>query len=507
VAALFAAPLLYLVIRNLQEGQLGETLGDDGLLGPLGRTLLLASTVTTACVVLGTGAAWLVTRTDLVGRRIFRVLLPLPLVIPSFIGAFTLIAAFAPGGLAERAVGAGGLIEVRGFTGAFFVLTLLTYPYVYLPAAARLRHLPRSAEESARLLGRGAWATFREVVLPQAWSAVAAGALLCFLYVIADFGAVQLLRYETLTRAIYANRLLDPGASVAMSLVLGVLAIAIVIAERRVSRRGRDLRREGRPLIVALGRWQAAAVGGVTALLLLALAAPLGVLTYWAVRGLDEGSSRSSSVVSDPSQLIEPSIDTAMVSVTAAVVAVAVILPVALLAGRRRSGVGAGAASVVVGGFALPGLVVALSLAYWTLQTPGPLAALYQTLPLLIAAYVLHFGALALGPTQVAAAGVPDRMHDAARTLGRGRLRRLISIDLPLMAPGLIAGAGLVMLSVMKELPATLLLRPNGFETLAIRIWSSTGEGFYTRASAAGLALLAVSIVPLLVMTHRDLSP
>jgi iron(III) transport system permease protein len=159
----------------------------------------------------------------------------------------------------------------------------------------------------------------------------------------------------------------------------------------------------------------------------------------------------------------------------------------------------------VFGGFALPGLVVALALAYWTLQTPGPLATLYQTLPLLITAYVLHFGALALGPAQVAAAGVPDRMHDAARTLGRGRLRRLISIDLPLMAPGLIAGAGLVMLSVMKELPATLLLAPAGFPTLTTRIWSAAEDAFWADASIASLVLVAISgLLTWLLVVRRD---
>jgi iron(III) transport system permease protein len=502
----FAAPLAYLVVRNAQEGGFAATLADDAMLGPLGRSLLLATSVAAAAAAVGTAAAWLVTRTDLPGRRIIRLLLPLPLVLPSFIGAFALIAAFAPGGLIERALGVSGLPEVRGFGGAFAVLTLLTYPYVYLPVAARLRQLPPAVEESARLLGRGPAATFASVVLPQARAAIAAGALLVFLYVIADFGAVQLLHYDTLTRAIYANYLLDPEVAVALSLALGLLAIVVVVAQRRAAGGIRqDRRRGGRPLTVALGRWRVGALAFVAAVLGLALAAPVAVLVYWTARGVSAGTSRASSLVADPARLVEPTLNTSLASVAAALVAVAVVLPVAFLVTRHRSRLGGGAGALVIGGFALPGLVVALALAFWTLRAPDPIGALYQTLPLLVGAYALHFGALALGPAQVAASSVPRHLDDAARTLGRGRLARLATIDLPLMAPGLAAGAGLVLLSAMKELPVTLLLAPAGFPTLATRIWSATEDAFWADASIAALALVAVSgVLTWLLVVRRD---
>ncbi len=433
-------------------------------------------------------------RTDLPGRRVLRLLLPLPLVLPSFIGAFALIAAFAPGGLVEEALGLDGLPEVDGYAGAFAVLTLLTYPYVYLPAAARLRQLPSAMEESARLLGRGPAAVFRTVVLPQAWPAIASGGLLVFLYVIADFGAVQLLQYDTLTRAIYANRLIDPGVAATLSLALGVLAIAVVVAQRTVAGgRTEDARRGGRPLTVALGRWRAASLAFVGVLLTLALVAPLTVLGYWAVRGAVQGTDRPNSPLADPSRLIEPAVNTSLASAAAALVAVLVVLPVAFLTVRHRGRLGGGADALITGGFALPGIVIALSLAFWTLNSPGVVGGLYQTLPLLVGAYALHFGALALGPARIAVSGVPRPLDDAARTLGRGRLSRLWSIDLPLMAPGLAAGAGLVLLSAMKELPVTLLLAPAGFPTLATRVWSAAEDAFWADASVSALALVAVS--------------
>lgn len=494
LAAPFAAPLAYLVVRTIDEGGAAGIITDAALLGPLGRSLLLAAGVAAAAAAIGTLAAWLVMRTDLPGRRVLRLLLPLPLVLPSFIGAFALIAAFAPGGLIEEVLGVGGLPEVGGFRGAFVVLTLLTYPYVYLPAAARLRQLPPSMEESARLLGSGPLATFRSVVLPEAWPAIAGGGLLVFLYVIADFGAVQLLRYDTLTRAIYANRLIDPAVAATLSLALGVLAILVVVGQRAMTRGGGpDTRRGGRPLVVPLGRWRAPALAFTGLLLTLALVAPLAVLGYWAVRGAAEGTDRPNSFVSDPARLVEPAVNTSVAGASAAVVAVIVVLPVAFLTVRHRGRLGSGADALITGGFALPGIVIALALAFWTLNSPGAIGALYQTLPLLVGAYALHFGALALGPARIAVASVPRRLDDAARTLGHGRLSRLWTVDLPLMAPGLAAGAGLVLLSAMKELPVTLLLAPAGFPTLATRVWSAAEDAFWADASIAALLLVAVS--------------
>ena len=240
VACLFAAPLAYLAVRGLAEDEtLAAAWASGATLGPLVRTLALGVSVAGASAVLGTVLAWLVARTDLPGRRVASLLLPLPLVMPSFIAAFALVAAFAPGGLVAgllEPLGVERLPAFEGFWGTLYVLTLFTDPYVYLPVAARLAQLPASLEESARLLGRGPAAVFRTVVAPQAAGAVWAGTLLVFLYTISDFGAVQLLRYETLTSSIYASRGFDRTGALAQSLLLGLLAVAVVAAERAATR-------------------------------------------------------------------------------------------------------------------------------------------------------------------------------------------------------------------------------------------------------------------------------
>lgn len=510
IAVLFAAPFGYLLVRNLGDlsGTLASIADPSAALAPLIRSLSLAAAVSVTTAVIGTGAAWLTMRTDLPGRRLWRLMLPLPLVIPSFIGAFTLIAAFAPGGVIDSLLaplGLGRLPEIRGFAGAFGVLTLLTYPYVYLPVAARINQLPPSLEEAARLFGRSPLHVFRSIVLPQIRGSVLAGALLVFLYAISDFGAVELLRYDTLTRTIYATRLYDQPLSLALSLQLGLLALLIVASQRRLpvgrARSGGALR----GLHVPLRRWRVAALAAIAGLLGLALGAPMLVLGYWSVRGLLRGSTRASALVGDLGALVGPAWHTTQVSLIAAVVAVVASLPIAYLTVRYRSRTGELSNSLVVAGFALPGLAIALALVFWTLRA-APLRPIYQTTALLVFAYVSHFGAQSLGATEVAVASVPGRLDDAARALGAGRVRRLTTIDLPLMLPGLLAGGGLVMLSTMKELPATLLLAPPGFDTLATRIWTSTQDAFLADASIASLVLIALSglLTWILVVRRSD---
>ena len=503
LAIVFALPLGWLVVRAVQGGGAGVLTSSVGL-RPLLNSVALAAATATATAAIGTAAAWLTVRTDLRWARLWQALLPLPLVIPSFIGAFTLLAAFAPGGLLDQVLPSRiALPRLGGFWGAFAVLTLLTYPYVFLPVSARMRQLPASLEESARLLGRGGWASFRHVVLPQTRTAILAGALLVFLYTISDFGAVQLLRYDTLTRVIYATRL-DQATSIGLSLQLGLLAIAVVAGERVLVRAAPPTGpRVARALRVPLGRWRVPALVSVAGLVTFSLAAPVCVLGFWALRGVVEGASRAGAVAADPATLVGPLLSTVGAGVAAAAVAACVVLPLAYLTVRHRGITAATTNAVVVGGFALPGLVVALALASFALRGPAPAGVLYQSLTLLVIAYTVHFGAQALRAAQVAVAAVPPRVGDAARMLGAGGVRRVLAVDLPLMLPGLGAGAGLVLLSTMKELPATLLLAPPGFSTLATRIWNATEDAFWADASLASLVLIAISALLTWVLVIR----
>lgn len=511
LAGLFAFPALYLVWRNFTTG--ADPIGllfSERTLGPLWRTLRLAVTVSFSAALLGTALAWLSTRTDIPLRRFWRSILPIPLVFPTFIGAAAFIRTLNPGGLANDALERFGIaetFELRGFFGAWLVLTLFTYPYVFLPVASRLVRLPASFEESARVLGDTPAQTFKRIVLPQISTAVAAGTLLVFLYTISDFGAVQLMRYDTLTRAIETN-LARPQIAFAMSLILLVLALVVVVVEQRLTRKAAvaPSGRSARQATYSLGRWRVPSLAGMILAAGLAVGAPMVAIVDWAADGLLRTRRGGRPLTIDSDKVIEASWHTLESSVLTAIVAVAAVLPVAYLVGRYRSRLGNASLAVVTATFAIPGILIALALRFWTLRSGIAGDLLYDTKVLLIFAYVVRFGSLAMGVALVAVQTVPDRFHDAAKTLGASRGRRLSTIDVPLMAPGLLAAAGLVLLSTMKELPISLILAPLGYPTLTTRIFGSFEEAFVAEAGimAAVLVIMSAALSWFLVLRRAD---
>ena len=491
IGMVFAGPACFVLWRTIRlgddlEGALGE------VAGPLWRTIQLSVLVSVSAVVIGTWLAWLTTRADLPFQRLWRITLVLPLVLPSFVGAGAFIAGLAPGGIIHDGLELVGIDAPRRFRGlgaAWLVLTAFTYPYVMLPVSARLVSLRTSLEESSRLLGRSAFSTFATVTLPQLRTAILGGGLLVFLYTLSEFGAVQLLGFDTLTRVIYATRQTDRATSFTSATVVLILALGVVALER--SQRGRvtpdDRTATNPPPPVALGWRTIPAVASCVVVVLLGLVIPVASLATWAQRGISDGRVSLS-------ELVDPALNTTYVALAAAAFAVLAVLPIALATTRRPHASSSTAAVAVIVGFALPGLVIALALAVLTLNTPV-LNRFYQTTALLILAYVIHFGSQALASTEFAVRAVPEALRESSRLLEPSPLRRLLRVDLPLMRPGLVAGAGLVMLSTVKELPATLLLAPADFSTLSTEIWASYEEGFYASTGLASLVLIALSAV------------
>ena len=499
LAVAFAFPGLYVIWRNIStDADPIGLLGSSRTLDPLGRSLQLAVLVSVASAAIGTSLAWLTTRTDVPLRRLWRTILPLPLVFPTFIGAAAFIRTLNPGGLANdvlNRVGIDRTFELRGLFGAWLVLTLFTYPYVYLPVAARLQRLAGSLEESARVLGDTAGQTFRRVVLPQITSAVLAGTLLVFLYTISDFGAVQLMRYDTLTRAINTNYIVRPPVAFALSLLLLLVAVIVVFGERSVTRKmaSSGSPRATRVVQYRLEAWRWPSLALVVVVALLAVGAPMVAMLDWASDGLLRATRNGRPLTVDADKVVEASWHTFESSVLAALVTVAAVLPIALLVGRYRSRAGSFSHAIVIGSFALPGILIALSLRFWALRS-GFVGELFAgSKALLIFAYMVRFGSLAMGITLVAVQSVPDRFHDVGATLGASRVRRFATIDLPLMAPGLLAAVGLVLLSTMKELPISLLISPIGYQTLTTRIFNSFEESFVAEAGIMAVVLVVMS--------------
>ena len=394
-------------------------------------------------------------------------------------------------------MGVDRLPEVYGYGGALLVLTLSTFPYVFLIASAALRGVDPSVEEAGRSLGRNSLHVFLSVTLPAIRPALAASALLVALYVLADFGAVSLMQYPTLTRAVYLQyeSLLDRSSAALVALALVALSAVVVLLASRARGRapvhrvspgaGRRVRR------VALGRWKAVAVAVCGLVVGVFLVLPLGVLGWWAIEGLQGG--RLTGVA------WETALDTTVVSLLAAVAAALAVLPVALLAWSSRSRFARLLERLTFVPNAVPGIAVALALVFAGVR----FGALYQSLAMLVFAYVVRFMPQSLAATRSALDAVDPRLLDASRSLGRGPTRTFVGVVLPLIRPGLLAGLALVFLSTLKELPATLLLRPIGFETLATRIWADTALGDYSSAAPSALLLVALATPFVILLASR----
>ena len=504
VGAAMLLPALYLVIRGASASdQAWDLLFRMRTLETLGRTTLLIVCVTALSAAIGAPAAWLTARSDLPFRRAWTVLMALPLVIPSFVGAFLYASALGPRGmlqgLLEAAFGVQRLPDIYGLTGATLVLTLLSYPYLFLTVRGAIANLDPATDESARSLGHGAWSTFFRVTLPQLKPSIAAGSLLVALYTLSDFGAVSLMRYNTFTFTIYQQyeSSIDRSIAAVLSLVLVAMAVVILVAEgytrgrQRYYRSGAGAAREA--AAVRLGGWKWVVMGVFGAVLALALALPTGMLIYWLARGVSAG---------EPLLLLwGATLNSLYVSGAAALVTVGMAIVMAVLLVRYPTRLNRVLEPAGFTGYALPGIVVALALVFFGAQYARPL---YQTHWLLIFAYAVLFFPVALGSVRAALLQVSPRLEDAARGLGHNPLRVMLRITAPLMRSGVIMGAALVFLLTMKELPATLILGPVGFKTLATAVWSASSEAFFAQAAAAALALILMSSIPMTLLVMRE---
>jgi len=489
VAAVIALlPLVYVAVRASERGlgTVAEVLLRERTLRLVARSLALAGTVTVACLVLGVALACLVTRTRLPGHRAWGVLLALPLAVPSYVAAFAWLSMF-PG--------------FGGFTGSALVLSLCCYPYVYLPAVAALERVDPAMEEVSRSLGRGRVRTFVAITLRHVRPAALAGGLLVALYVLSDFGAVALLRYDVFTRVIYTSyrSSFDRTPAAILSCVLVLLTVLIVWAESRT--RGRAsyarlgagaARRHPR---ARLGWWTAPALAAATVVAGLALGVPFGALAYWLASGSSAGF--------DLAELGTAAVSTLAVSTLGALVTVVLAIPVGVLAARYRGRLPRVLEQASYAGHALPGIVVALALVFLSVRYAYPL---YQRTPVLVLAYAVLFLPAAVGAVRASVAQAPPVLEELARSLGRSPAGALRSVTLPLAGPGIAAGAALTMLTCMKELPATLLLRPTGMETLATELWSQTEVGAYGAAAPYAAALVLLAALPTFLLGRRSRS-
>ncbi len=513
VALFVSIPILYIFIRALGGGaDVWARLLQTRLLGLLANTLVLALAVTMGTSILGVGLAWLTERTDMPGRKIFRWLLALPLAIPAYIGAIVHLALLRPRGgyvpqFLEWLLGHPVYTpSPLGLLGASFILTLFLYPYVYLLSGAAFRSLHAALDEASHVFGRNNWQTLWGVTLPALRPGLTAGALLVTLDILAEYGTVALLRYETFSSAIFvqlAGRY-DRSAASVLSGVLVLIAVIALWGELRVEGKARHTQLDSSWRLappIRLGAWRAPALALVSAVCFASLIVPVTVLAVWSIQAFSDPALLTSILRSGSRTLFDFSRNSLWSAGLAAFLAVVLSLPVALFARRHPGRLSRVISRLCQTGYALPGVVVALSL---VLVVNRGLPFLYGTPFVVVIAYVLRHMPQAVRASEAALSQISGSMEEAARSLGRTSFETFFQVTLPLILPGLLAGGALVFLTSLKELPATLLLRPAGFDTLAVRVWIWAEQGFYIQAAPAAFLLIIISVIPLSFLLKRE---
>lgn len=444
------------------------------------NTLLIVAATTLASAVIGTGTAWFVERTHLPGRRVWAVLVAVPLAVPPFITSYAWVSLS---------------LSLQDFTGALLVVTTAYYPLVYLPVAAALRGMDPALEETARSLGLGPWACFFRVVLPQLRPAMLGGMLLVALSVLSEFGAFTLLRFRTFTTEIYAEfrTSFDGSGAALLASVLMLLCLIFVAAEFKVrgfaryDRLDRGTRRS--PVHYALGWKQWPVLAGFSGLALSTLGLPLGMIVFWLLQHSDAATT---PVEVSTELLISATCASVGFGLAGAALTTLFALPLGFLLARHPGRIATVLERIAYLAQGVPGIVIALAIISIAIHAIQPL---YQSAALLVLTYSILFLPLALVSVRAALLQAESRLEDTARSLGLDWWQTVWRVVLPLAGPGLGAAAAMVFIAVVTELTATLLLSPIGTQTLATQVWVDTSSLAFAAAAPYAAILVGISLV------------
>jgi iron(III) transport system permease protein len=525
VGALSALPLAYVAARAAgADAALWSRLWSVQIGALLRNTVALVLSTSVFSTVFGVGLAWLVERAGPPGRSFWRLALALPLGMPAYVTAISYIIVFRRGGVAQQVWAALGfdpasvpLPDIYSLGGATLAIGLSLYPYVFLPVAARLRSTSRSLDEAARINGAGPLETLWRVHVPLLLPAMASGALLIALYTLSDFGTVTMLRYRTFTQSIYSQFAgsVDRSAAAALSMVLVGLTAPLLILESRLARGDR---RRSATNAQGGGQWRPAervladrqprllrlfATLALASVVLIALVFPVGVLAALAGQALLAPTAVDviwSQSAADTARHAFNS--AALAAVTATLAGLMALAPAALVTQSRRTRLAALVSALCKAPYALPGVIIGLAFVmlfstYWP--------AMHSTVVALATGMMLRLLPQAVTLGRVALASVPRALPAAARVMGSSPMHAFMRVTLPIAAPATAANWALLFLVAIKELPTVLMLRPPGFDTLAVRIWAAASESVYTQAALPAFVLVMLTMLLLGVVYPRHL--
>ncbi|MEM9669290.1 MAG: iron ABC transporter permease [Pseudomonadota bacterium] len=467
-------------------------------------SLVVLSGVALLILITAVPAAWIVTVYDFPGRQAFSWLLILPLAAPGYVLAYSYADLLGVVGPIQTAIrDATGLAardywfpDIRSRWGCAFVLAAALYPYVYLTARAAFTSQSVCTLEAAQALGAAPWRRFTQVALPGARPAIVAGLALALMEAAADYGAADFLGVQTLTVGVFRawSSFSDPAAGARLALVLVALALTLLWIERRrrgdagtqaSSIRWRTIQRK------KLGGWLSLlAVVFCSLIFIWGFAAPFVRLIWLAIE------ARSSTP-----PLIKPLLNSIFLAGAGAAAAFIIALIFAIGA-RSKSRVAQVAKWIAAGGYATPGAVLALGGVYALNLLPFTLTGL-AALTVLVLVYVSRFTAAGTGPLEAALGRAPASLNAAARSLGATPIQRVWRVDLPIILPGAAAAGLILFVETLKELPATLMLRPFNLDTLAVRAYAYASDERLETAALPSLVIVLCGLLPVILLSWR----
>ena len=514
VAALVLLPILIISFSWFtDQTDVWQHLASTQLPTLIKNSFVLVIGVGIGVSLLGISLGWLIAMCEFPGRRWLEWALMLPLAIPPYILAFVVLGIFDFAGPVQSQwrvwFGTDAWFpQVRSTGGVILVMTAVLYPYVYMLARSAFMAQGKETMDSARLLGFTPWQSFWKVALPMARPAIVAGCALALMETLADFGTVAIFNYDTFTTAIYKTWLgffnLQAAAQLASLLLLFVI---ILLISERFSRKGSDIQQdEKRPAIYELKSWKAwLATLYCSGLWVLIFVIPVIKLCHWIA--LSHSADLTQHIALIGHSLLLASIAAIIVAFTAL-----------LLSSAQHfypSKFGKAANTITGFGYALPGSILAVGITIVFTYFDGWLIEQFSFInkPLLVGslwalvvAYGIRFFTVGYGPINSSVSRIKPSLPAAAQTLGTPSWQLMGHLYIPILMPGLLTACLLVFVDVMKEMPATLLMRPFGWDTLAVRIYELTSEGEWQRAAFPSLTLVLIGLLPTLLIIRKTRS-
>lgn len=504
LAFFLVLPLLYLLTKITFEFKLFfDFILNTNILRLSFNTISLILLVVIFSVLISLPLAYLNVRSNLPFAKYLTSISVLPIALPSYVMATTQIEIWSKNGWVHNFLKI--FFEMKtfpsfyGLIGSVFVLSLITYPYVYIGLAAMFRRFDYQMIDASKTLGDSPFQSFFKIIFPLVRPTIVGGSLLVSLYVLSDFGAVSLLRFNTFTIAIF-NRMYNSISNygvLEISLLAIIFCFIILFIESRSKNEARHFSNSklSDNKKADLGFWKWILLPLTLLPLIFGFILPISVLIYWIIIGIGEDMGFI--------EVIQPTINTLMISSVSAIFITLVCIPLLITIKKNVRLLSFFVDKVSYIGLSLPGVIVSMSLVFFCINY---FDYIYQTFIVLVLGYFISFLPAALGPIKSSMSQIDPKLEDASLTLGASKIKTYLNVVVKLASPGFIYGGVLVFILCLKELPATLILSPIGFQTLATEIWSNASEAFFIKTALASIVLVLIAGIPSYIFMSNDLS-